>query len=86
MVENWIVEPEGILKKVSNSDWAAPIIAVPKKDGEFRICGVYMVTINQVLSMEQYPLYNVDDMLATLAKGKIFSKLDLSQTLQEQIC
>ena len=29
------LEQQGILKKVSNSDWAAPIVAVPKKDGRF---------------------------------------------------
>ena len=72
-------EQQGILKKVSNSDWAAPIVAVLKKDGKFWICGDYKVTVNQVLATEQYPLPFVDDMFATLAKGKIFSKLDLSQ-------
>ena len=36
--------------------------------------------------MEQYTLPNVDDMFATLAKGWIFSKLDLSQAyLQLQL-
>ena len=29
------LECEGILKKVDHSVWAAPIIAVPKKDGKF---------------------------------------------------
>ena len=33
------LEQQGILKKVTNSDWAAPIVAVLKKDGRFRICG-----------------------------------------------
>ena len=27
------LEATGILKKVNYSDWAAPIVAVPKKDG-----------------------------------------------------
>ena len=31
---DWL-EHQGILKKVSNSDWAAPIVAVLKKDGRF---------------------------------------------------
>ena len=71
---------------MNNSDWAAPIVAVPKKDGKFRICGEYKVTINQVLDVEKYPLPNPNDMFTTLAKGRIFSKLDLSQAyLQLQL-
>ena len=73
------LEQQGTLKKESNSDWVASIVAVPKKDGKVRICGDYKVTINQLSVMEQYPLPNVDDMFATLVKGKIFSKLNLSQ-------
>ena len=29
------LEWQGILRKVRNSDWVAPIVAVPKKDGKF---------------------------------------------------
>ena len=42
------LEKMGILKKVDHSDWATPIVPVPKKDGKFRICGDYKVTINPV--------------------------------------
>ena len=65
--------------KTISSDWAAPIVAVHKKDEKFRICGDYKVTINQALNVEQYPLRKPDEFFATLAKGKVFSKLDLSQ-------
>lgn len=80
------LEREGIIEKVSYSDWAAPIVPVPKKDGRFRICGDYKVTINQALSVEQYPLPKPEDLFATLAGGQAFSKLDLSQAyLQVQL-
>ena len=80
------LEQQSILNKVNSSDWAAPIIAIVKKDGRFRICGDYKVTINQVQSVEQYPLPKPDELFATLAKGKIFSKVDLSQAyLQLQL-
>ena len=64
------LEQQGILKKVNNSEWAAPIVAVLRKDGRFRICGDYKVTINQVLSVEQYPLRKPDEVFPTLARGK----------------
>jgi len=42
------------------------------------LCGDYKVTVNQALTPETYPLPVVDDLLAALAGGKVFSKLDMS--------
>ena len=33
------LERTGVLEKVDHSDWAAPIVAVSKKDGHVRLCG-----------------------------------------------
>ena len=80
------LEQQGIIEKVSHSEWATPIVAVSKKDGRFCICGDYKVTVNQSLPVEQYLLPKPDDLFATLAGGKVFSKLDLSQAyLQVQL-
>lgn len=73
------LETAGILEKVSYSEWAAPIVAVPKKDWKFRICGDYKVTINPVLETDQHPLPKPEELYATLAGGARFTKLDLSQ-------
>ena len=77
------LEQLGILQKVNHSDWAAPIVVVPKGDGCLRICGDYKVTINPVLAVDKYPLPKPDDLMAQLAGGQKFSKLDLSQAYQQ---
>ena len=77
------LEAEGVLEKVSHSDWAAPIVVVPKQDGSYRLCGDYKVTINQALEVDQYSLPRPDDLLATLAGGQKFTKLDLRQAYQQ---
>ena len=79
------LERDGVLEKVDFSEWAAPIVAVPKKDGRVRICGDYKVTVNPVLDVEQYPLPRSEDLFATLAGGTQFSKLDLTHAYQQLI-
>ena len=34
------LESEGFVERVSHSDWAAPIVVFPKRDGSVSICGV----------------------------------------------
>ena len=58
-------------------------MAVPKKDGKLRICGDYKVTINPVMNIDQHPLLKLHDLFATLAGGKIFSKIDLTHAYQQ---
>ena len=54
-------------------------MAAPKRDGHFRICGDFKVTVNQCLAVDQYPLPRPNDLFTTLTRGKVFTKLDLSQ-------
>ena len=66
------------------SDWAAPIVAVLKSDQKsVRICGDFRMTVNPVSKLNRYPLPKVKDLLASLAEGKVFSKLDLTQAYQQ---
>ena len=73
------LEKQGTISPVTHSKLATPIVSVPKKDGKFRICRDYKVTVNQVLMVEEYPLPTPEVLFSTLAEGKLFSKLDLSQ-------
>lgn len=77
------LEEEGILRKVEHSDWASPIVPVPKRDRSIRICGDYKVSINPMLKIDQHPLPNPTELLASLAGGKHFTKLDLTAAYQQ---
>ena len=77
------LEHEGVIKKVESTEWASPIVCVPKRNGTIRICGDFKVSVNPVLISNPYPLPNAEDLFATLAGGKIFSKLDLSNAYQQ---
>ena len=73
------LESLGIIEPVQFSDWAAPIVPVLKANGELRVCGDYKLTVNRVAKLETYPLPRIEDLFASLAGGKTFSKLDLAQ-------
>ena len=79
------LEQAGVLERVDHSEWAAPIVTVPKCDGQVCICGDYKVTVNPVLEIDQYPLPRPEDLFATLAGGKYFSTLDLSHAYNQII-
>ena len=79
------LEEAGILHKVEYSEWASPIVPVPKKDGSIRICGDYKVTINPVLEVDQHPLPKPSDLMASLTGGKQFTKLDLTSAYQQML-
>ena len=58
-------------------------MAFPKGDGALRVCGDYKVTINPALVVNKYPLSRPEKLMAQLAGGQNFSKLDLSQAYEQ---
>ena len=77
------LEERGVITRIERSDWAAPIVVVPKSDKSLRICGDYKVTINAALQQDVYPLPTAEDLFATLSGGELFTKLDLSNAYQQ---
>ena len=55
-----------IIEPIKYSKWAAPIVAIPKKDGTVRICGDYKITANKALLPDTYPLPVVEELFAAL--------------------
>lgn len=68
---------ENILVPVKRSEWASPIVVVPKANGEVRICMDCKVTVNKMICNEHYPLPNINDVFAQLSGYQFFAKLDL---------
>ena len=75
---------EGILQPVQFAEWAAPIVPVLKSDkSSVRICGHFKQTVNQVAKPDRYPIPKIEDLFSSLAGGKSYSKIDLSQAYQQ---
>ncbi|XP_062715667.1 uncharacterized protein K02A2.6-like [Aedes albopictus] len=70
---------EGVLTKVNSSNWATPIVPVKKSQNRVRIYRDYKQTVNPNLVVDKHPLPTVDELFASLAGGKKFSKIDLVQ-------
>ena len=78
------MEKQGILKKVSHSPCAAPIVPVAKNASDkVRICGDFSVTYNQCANLYQYPIPKIEDLHAALQGCKVFSVLDMSQAYHQ---
>ena len=77
------LEREGIIGKVEFSEWATPIVHIPKADNTTHSCGDYAVTVNPQLRVPYYPIPLPDDVFQKLWGGKLFSKLDIKNAYQQ---
>ncbi|GBN50696.1 Retrovirus-related Pol polyprotein from transposon 17.6 [Araneus ventricosus] len=70
MVEEKVITP--VLKP---TEWCAPVVIVPKSDGNVSIC-VDLIELNKNVMRELHPLPKAEYSLNILTGAKIFSKLD----------
>ncbi|GBO18362.1 Uncharacterized protein K02A2.6, partial [Araneus ventricosus] len=70
---------QSVLEPISNPKWCTPIVPIIKQSGEIRFCADYKVTINKAMKSHPYPIPSVNHILANLADGKFFAKIDLAQ-------
>ncbi len=67
----------GVIEE-SHSDWASPIVLVPKTDGSLRFCVDYR-KVNAVSKFDASPMPRVDELLDRLGTARIYSTLDLTK-------
>ena len=66
----------GVIEAVDEpTDWCAPIVVVPKPNGDVRIC-VDLTRLNKKVRREVYQMPKVEETLGNIAKGAVYSKLD----------
>lgn len=66
----------GVIEEIKEpTEWCAPMVAVPKKNGQIRIC-VDLKQLNKAVKREKYMLPTIDEILPRLAEAKVFSLLD----------
>ena len=68
--ENNLIEP-------THSEWAAPTVLVPKKDGSYRLVIDYR-KLNAQTVKTSWHLPRISDILASLEGSSFFSSLDLA--------
>lgn len=74
------LEKQGVISPVQQSQWATPLVVVPKNGGNgVRLCGDYRVTVNPAITVAHYPLPLPEDVFASLSGGTTFTVLDLSK-------
>ena len=77
------MQAENIISPVDTSEWATPLVCVPKTDGSVRLCGDYKITVNRCIHTDQHPIPTPDEVLAKIAGGQKFTKIDLKCAYQQ---
>jgi len=66
---------EAMVLRPSTSEWASPVVVVPKKDGSPRFCVDYHC-LNAVTKKDSYPIFRMEDCVDSLGDAHSFSTLD----------
>ena len=65
----------GFIRQVKRAPWLTPIVVVPKKNGQIRVCVNYQ-KLNTATVTDAFPLPFTDNILHTVASHDCYSFLD----------
>lgn len=72
-----IIEP-----KIGPTSWVSPLVVVGKASGEPRLC-LDLRRVNEAVIRERFPMPVVEEYLARIGRGKIWSKLDIREAFHQ---
>lgn len=73
------MEQAGVISRVKGgSEWASPIVAVHKSDGNIRLCGDYKVGVNKRVCSDSYCIPGIEMAFTKMHGFTKFAKIDLS--------
>ena len=67
----------GVLKRINNSEWAAPTFIIPKKNGTVRFISDFR-ELNKRIKRKPFPIPKIQDLLLKLEGFKYATSLDLN--------
>lgn len=74
---------QGIIRHVTQFQWASPIVIVRKPNGAFRICINPSKTLNPCLLSDNYNLPTAEGLFVEIGGHKYYTKLDLKGAFQQ---
>ena len=73
------LQDRGIIKPVSSSKYASPVVWIKKRDGTLRMCADFKVHVNRSIQNDSYPMPAMETIFAGLSDAKHFAKIDLKE-------
>ena len=73
----------GVLTPITIGEWSISMVPIQKRDGSVRICWNCKTTVNPVFKHVAPPNIYVEDILANLAGGVTFTKLNLAHAYNQ---
>nr|XP_015210947.1 PREDICTED: uncharacterized protein LOC107078390 [Lepisosteus oculatus] len=67
----------GIIEE-SHSEWASPIVLIPRPDGTIRFCNNFK-RLNEISRFDAYPMPCIDELIERLGNARYISTLDLTK-------
>ena len=67
----------GIIKPVSSSRWASPVVWVKKRDESLRMCADFKMHVNRAIASDAYPLPSIETIFAGMRGSTVYARLDL---------
>ena len=73
----------GFIRPLKKATWLSPIVVVPKKNGNIRVCVDYW-KLNAATVTDAFPLPFTDDVLDVVASHEMYRFLNVNQTIKKR--